>query len=81
MKADRLHYRHYFNERKHKTLFYGALKVQKRLGLRRDVPRDMQIMIGSQWWCLRRRTIEAILDFIKAPPRRGALFPHNMDPR
>ena len=22
-------------------------------------------MIGSQWWCLRRRTIEWILDFIK----------------
>ena len=25
-------------------------------------------MIGSQWWCLRRRTIEMILDFLKQRP-------------
>jgi hypothetical protein len=27
------------------------------------VPADLQIQIGSQWWCLRRRTIEALLEF------------------
>ena len=30
------------------------------------MPKDLQIMIGSQWWCLRRKTIEAILDFSRA---------------
>ena len=63
MRTDRLIYRHYFNERKHKWLFYSSHAIQKRLGLARTIPADLQIQIGSQWWCLRRRTIEAILDF------------------
>jgi len=65
MKGDRLHYRHFFNERKNKWLFYTSVNTQRRLGLRREVPADMQIMIGSQWWCLRRRTVEWILDFCR----------------
>ncbi|MEM1388409.1 MAG: DUF5928 domain-containing protein [Pseudomonadota bacterium] len=66
MKADRLHYRHLVNERVNKRLFYALLGLQKRLGLKRPIPGDLQMMIGSQWWCLRRRTIEAILAFIAA---------------
>jgi len=65
MKEDRLIFRHFFNERKNKLLFYTSVKLQRRMGLSRDIPSDMQIMIGSQWWCLRRRTIEWILDFCR----------------
>ncbi len=65
LKEERLIYRHFLNERKHKRLFYAGLNVQKRLGLKRRIPDDLQIMIGSQWWCLRRSTIEAILDLIE----------------
>ena len=65
LKEERLVYRHYFNERKHKRLFYASFNLQRRLGLRRKIPEDLQIMIGSQWWCLRRRTIEWILDFCR----------------
>ena len=68
IKEDRLIYRHFFNERTHKALFYTALDWQRRLGLKRKIPEDLQIMIGSQWWCLRRRTIEWILDFIRRRP-------------
>lgn len=64
MKAERLTYRHFINERKHKTLFYAALNAQKRLGLERKPPKDIQINVGSQWWCLRRKTIEAVLAFL-----------------
>ena len=67
-KEERLIYRHLVNERKHKKLFYGLYEVQKRLGLKREIPSDIQVMIGSQWFCLRRRTIEAILAFIKKRP-------------
>ena len=63
MKEDRLIYRHLFNERKHKWLFYASVRAQRKMGLDRQVPADIQVMIGSQWWCLRRRTIEWILDF------------------
>lgn len=68
MKEERLIYRHYFNERKNKRLFYAAFEVQKALGLRRRVPRDLQVMIGSQWWCLRRETVEKVMDFAASRP-------------
>ena len=66
MKEERLIYRHFFNERTQKWRFYTSFEIQKRLGLTREIPEDLQIQIGSQWWCLRRRTIEAILDFTRA---------------
>ncbi|MEM6728773.1 MAG: DUF5928 domain-containing protein [Pseudomonadota bacterium] len=65
MKEERLIYRHFFNEREQKKLFYWCWWAQRRLGLEREVPADIQVMIGSQWWCLRRNTIEAILDFTR----------------
>lgn len=68
MKAERLIYRHLFNERTQKRLFYGMFALQKRLGLTREIPSDLEVMIGSQWWCLRRRTIEWVLDFCRQRP-------------
>jgi hypothetical protein len=65
IREERLIYRHWFNERKSKTLFYASMDVQKRLGLARKIPEDIQMMIGSQWWCLRRRTVEQILQFTR----------------
>ena len=64
-KEERLIYRHWFNERTQKGLFYGMFNLQKRLGITREIPADLQIQIGSQWWCLRRRTIEFLLEFTK----------------
>jgi hypothetical protein len=64
-KEERLIYRHFVNEREHKKLFYFLFEAQKRLGLERKIPADMQIMIGSQWWCLRRQTIEWLLKFVR----------------
>jgi len=64
-KEERLIYRHWFNERTQKKRFYWMFELQRKLGLTREIPKDLQIMIGSQWWCLRRRTIEWLLDFIK----------------
>lgn len=63
IREERLIYRHYVNERSRKWLFYASLDWQRRLGLARRVPADLQIQIGSQWWCLRRRTVEAVLGF------------------
>ncbi len=63
IKEERLTYRHWFNERRNKAWFYRSLDWQRRLGLARKIPEDLQMMIGSQWWCLRRRTIEWVLEF------------------
>ena len=68
MKEDRLIYRHFFNERGQKWAFYQSLEWQRRLGLTRALPADLQIMIGSQWWCLRRKTVEAVLEFVDGRP-------------
>lgn len=68
IKEERLIYRHWFNERNQKSLFYTSLNLQRRLKLARKVPADIQMQIGSQWWCLRRRTIEWVLDFCDKRP-------------
>jgi hypothetical protein len=65
-KEERLVYRHVFNERTQKWLFYRSYELQKWLGLRRRIPGDIEVQIGSQWWCLRRRTIEKVLQFCRA---------------
>jgi Family of unknown function (DUF5928)/Core-2/I-Branching enzyme len=65
IKDERLIYRHWFNERTQKPLFYASMNLQQRLGLARKVPADLAIQIGSQWWCLRRRTVESVMAFIQ----------------
>ena len=68
IKKERLVYRHWFNERSSKRLFYASMNFQRRFNLERKIPDDIQMMIGSQWWCLRRRTIEAVLHFCDTRP-------------
>ncbi len=65
MKEDRLVYRHWFNERGQRGLFYGSLAVQRKLGLVRKIPDGLRMRIGSQWWVLRRDTVEKIRAFLK----------------
>ncbi|MXU66473.1 DUF5928 domain-containing protein [Oceanomicrobium pacificus] len=68
LKEDRIVYRHWFNERDRKPLFYAALNLQKKLGLKRKLPDGLRIMVGSQWWCLRHGTIDRVLDLIANRP-------------
>jgi hypothetical protein len=68
MQEDRLIYRHWFNERTQPRRFYAVWSAQKRLGLTRQPPADLRMMIGSQWWCLRRSTVETLLAFIAERP-------------
>lgn len=79
-KEERLIYRHYVNEREHKRLFYLMFEAQKRLGLKRSIPADLQIMIGSQWWCLRRQTIEALMEFVAKRADVVRFFRHTWIP-
>ena len=68
LKEERLIYRHWFNERGNKALFYASMKTQRALGLGRELPEGLQIMIGSQWWCLRRSTVSKLLKFLTERP-------------
>lgn len=67
-KEERLIYRHWFNERTQTKRFYASYEMQKRFKITREVPSDIQIMIGSQWWCLRRQSIERVLEFCANRP-------------
>jgi hypothetical protein len=64
-REDRLIYRYYFNQRNQTRRFEMALALQKRFGLFRAIPSELEMQIGSQWWCLRRRSIEKILKFLR----------------
>jgi len=77
---ERLVYRHPFNERRHKRLFYLSLDIQRRLGLKRAPPADLRIRIGSQWWCLRRDTVERVLGFCADRPEVRRFFRHTWIP-
>jgi hypothetical protein len=55
-----------FSWKKHRKLFDAYVRLQRRLGFRRKVPDGLTPHLGSQWWCLTRQTLSAILE----DPRR-----------
>ncbi|KAF0676383.1 DUF5927 domain-containing protein [Profundibacterium mesophilum] len=55
-----------FSWRQRRRLFDAYVRLQRSLGYRRKIPQDIVPHMGSQWWCLTRRTLEAILN----SPRR-----------
>lgn len=58
-----------FPWKRRRWLFDRWVTIQRRLGLHRRIPHGIVPHLGSQWWCLTRRTLTAIL----RDPRRSAL--------
>ncbi|EBA14203.1 DUF5927 domain-containing protein [Roseobacter sp. CCS2] len=50
-----------FAWKKHRRLFDWFVKLQQILGYRRNIPEGIRPHMGSQWWCLTRQTLDAIL--------------------
>lgn len=50
-----------FSWRRNRYLFDRYVALQRRLGVKRKVPNDHEPHMGSQWWCLSRRTLSSIL--------------------
>jgi len=50
-----------FSWRRNRYLFDKYVALQRRLGVKRRVPNDLEPHMGSQWWCLSRRTLSSIL--------------------
>jgi len=50
-----------FSWRKNRYLFDRYVEFQRRLGLKRKIPNGLVPHMGSQWWCLTRQTLSAIL--------------------
>jgi len=50
-----------FSWRKRRRLFDFYVDLQRRVGFHRRIPKGIRPHMGSQWWCLTRRTLSAIL--------------------
>jgi hypothetical protein len=50
-----------FAWKKHRRLFDRFVQLQQLLGYRRTIPDGIVPHMGSQWWCLTRQTLDAIL--------------------
>ena len=50
-----------FSWKRHRFLFDKYIEFQKLLGIKRKIPFGLDPHIGSQWWCLTRQTLTAIL--------------------
>ena len=51
-----------FSWKKNRFWFDRYVELQRRLRLHRKVPNGLQPHMGSQWWCLTRDTLTAILE-------------------
>lgn len=67
LNAERFTLRFPFSWRRSRFLFDGYVDLQRRLRITRTLPKDLIPHLGSQWWCLTRTTLSAILD---GPRRR-----------
>jgi hypothetical protein len=50
-----------FAWKKHRRLFDAFVKLQQAVGYKRRIPEGVVPHMGSQWWCLTRQTLDAIL--------------------
>lgn len=66
--SERFTLRFPFAWKKHRFLFDRYVELQRRVGMRRRMPHGIVPHMGSQWWCLTRQTLSAILE----DPERSA---------
>ncbi|MEM6938597.1 MAG: beta-1,6-N-acetylglucosaminyltransferase [Pseudomonadota bacterium] len=59
--AERFTLRFPVSWKRHRRIFDLCVNVQRRLGMTRQMPGGLVPHMGSQWWCLTRRTLSAIL--------------------
>jgi len=51
-----------FSWKKHRKSFDAYVRLQRRIGVKRKLPEGIVPHLGSQWWCLTRQTLSAILE-------------------
>lgn len=56
-----------FSWKKRRYFFDKAVTLQRLVGLKRKMPNGIVPHMGSQWWCLSRRTLSAILQDPERP--------------
>jgi hypothetical protein len=59
--SERFTLRFPFAWKKHRVLFDGYVRLQRAIRKKRRMPNGIVPHLGSQWWCLTRQTLSAIL--------------------
>lgn len=67
LNAERFTLRFPFSWRHRRKLFDAYVKLQRKLGYQRRIPLSTPPHLGSQWWCLTRTTLSAILEDPRRP--------------
>jgi hypothetical protein len=61
LNEERFIFRFPFSWKRNRRLFDQYVAFQRRIGFRQKIPNDLTPHLGSQWWCLTRQTLTAIL--------------------
>ncbi|KIC20606.1 DUF5927 domain-containing protein [Leisingera sp. ANG-Vp] len=56
-----------FSWKRHRYLFDRYVELQRKLRFKRRIPQGLVPHMGSQWWCLTRQTLSAILEDPERP--------------
>lgn len=56
-----------FSWKTQRGLFDKYVSIQRKIGLKRRIPKGLVPHMGSQWWCLTRQTLSAILEDPERP--------------
>lgn len=62
LNEERFQLRFPFSWKRHRYLFDRYVDLQRRVGFKRRMPENVVPHFGSQWWCLTRQTLSAILE-------------------
>ena len=62
LSLERFTFRFPFSWKRRRKLFDGYVRLQRRFGYKRKIPVGLEPHLGSQWWCLTRQTLSAILE-------------------
>ncbi|MBY6201539.1 beta-1,6-N-acetylglucosaminyltransferase [Maritalea mobilis] len=69
LNEERFQFRFPFSWKRNRHFFDRYVELQRKVGFRRRIPEGIVPHLGSQWWCLTRQTLSAILE----DPRRREL--------
>lgn len=61
LNTERFQLRFPFSWKRHRFLFDRYVELQRNIGFKRKMPEGLQPHLGSQWWCLSRQTLSAII--------------------
>jgi hypothetical protein len=68
LREERYTLRHPFSFTRQRRLFETSVNLQRKLRIRRHIPAGLKPRYGSQWWCLRRETVDKILTWVAGNP-------------